>query len=158
MGPPLVKNQLFSIPHKRTRYLPRQCGQVIDSVPDIDSASTAGEPVKASDTQGHMVFNNVSFAFPSRPDEPVLRNLNLEIKAGETVALVGPSGCGKSTIIKLLQRFYDPVNGSITLDGRDTRSLRLGSFRGLMGLVSQESGLFATTIFNNIGTSRHVWP
>lgn len=126
--------------------------ELIDTVPKIDYESQDGEVVSPAQVNGKIVFEDVTFSYPSRPDEPVLRGLSLEIKAGETVALVGPSGCGKSTLIQLLQRFYDPSSGRILVDDKDTKSLRLSSLRSVMGLVAQESSLFGTTIFNNIGT------
>ena len=80
----------------------------------------------------------------------VLKQISLKIPAGKFTAVVGASGSGKSTIIQLLERFYDPVEGEITLDGHDIRTLNLRYLRGAMSLVSQEPVLFATTIFENI--------
>lgn len=80
----------------------------------------------------------------------VLKHISLRIPAGKFTAVVGASGSGKSTIIQLLERFYDPVEGEITLDGHDIRSLNLRYLRGSMSLVSQEPVLFATTIYENI--------
>lgn len=80
----------------------------------------------------------------------MVRDIHLDIKAGETVALVGQSGSGKSTLADLLPRFYDIQGGSITIDGHDIRSLRVHDLRGLMGNVNQEAILFNDTIFNNI--------
>jgi ATP-binding cassette, subfamily B (MDR/TAP), member 1 len=80
----------------------------------------------------------------------VLKNVSLSIPAGKFTAVVGASGSGKSTIIQLLERFYDPVQGVITLDGHDIKTLNLRHLRGCMSLVSQEPVLFATTIFENI--------
>lgn len=95
-------------------------------------------------------FNNVSFAYQ---DKNVLQNINIYIKAGQTVALVGPSGGGKSTISDLIPRFYDPQQGKITLDGNDLKDIDIYSLRSLMGIVTQESILFNDTIFNNIAFS-----
>jgi ABC-type multidrug transport system fused ATPase/permease subunit len=83
-------------------------------------------------------------------DETVLRNVTIEIPAGKTVALVGPSGAGKSTVLNLLLRFYDPVAGSVTLDGHDLRSLARESVRRHMALVQQETFLFNESILDNI--------
>ena len=80
----------------------------------------------------------------------VLKNINLHIPAGKFTAVVGASGSGKSTIIQLLERFYDPVEGTITLDGYDIKTLNLRYLRGSMSLVQQEPVLFATTIYENI--------
>jgi ABC-type multidrug transport system fused ATPase/permease subunit len=84
----------------------------------------------------------------------VLQGLNLTVKSGERVALVGPSGCGKSTIIQLVQRFYDPSQGKVLLDGVDVKQLNVGWLRGHIGVVGQEPVLFATTIRENIRYGR----
>jgi ABC-type multidrug transport system fused ATPase/permease subunit len=84
----------------------------------------------------------------------VLQDLNLIVKNGETVALVGPSGCGKSTIIQLVQRFYDPSQGKVLVDGVDVKELNVGWLRGHIGVVGQEPVLFATTIRENIRYGR----
>lgn len=99
---------------------------------------------------GNIDYNDVFFSYPTRPGIKVLRGLNLAIEQGKTVALVGPSGCGKSTIIQLLERFYDPLNGNVTVDGEDLRSMRLASLRTNLGIVSQEPNLFDRTIGENI--------
>ena len=103
-----------------------------------------------------MEISNVDFAYPARPDVPVLRGLSFTVPAERTVAIVGLSGCGKSTIIQLLQRFYDPSNahGSVRVDGRDLRTLSLRWYRDQVGLVSQEPTLFATSIRENIAMGR----
>ncbi|PWJ44354.1 ABC transporter ATP-binding protein [Sediminitomix flava] len=97
-------------------------------------------------------LENVSFAYE---DKKVLKNINLDIPKGKTVALVGPSGGGKSTLSDLIPRFYDPTEGKITIDGEDVKDFTLHSLREKMGIVTQESILFNDTIFNNIafGTS-----
>src|SRR5690606_26450257 len=79
--------------------------RIIDRVPEIDSASPLGE--KPKDVRGHIVLKNVNFSYPARPNVPVLKNMSIEVKPGQTVALVGSSGSGKSTIIGLVERFYD---------------------------------------------------
>jgi ABC-type multidrug transport system fused ATPase/permease subunit len=84
---------------------------VIERTPDIDSMSNEGEqPEKVA---GDICFKGVKFNYPSRPDVPVLQGLDLNIRHGETVALVGSSGCGKSTTVQLIQRFYDPLEGEV---------------------------------------------
>ncbi len=103
---------------------------------------------------GAVSLDRVSFRYPSRPDLPVLRELSLEARRGERIALVGPSGAGKSTIVSLLLRFYDPESGSILLDGRDARSLDLAALRAGMALVPQEVLLFGGSIRENIGYGR----
>ena len=122
--------------------------QTIDRVPDIDSANPDG--LKLEEVAGEITLDNVNFKYPSRPDVPVLRDLSLTFRAGETAALVGASGSGKSTIISLVERFYDPASGSIKLDDVDVRDLNLKWLRSQIGLVSQEPILFATTIKANV--------
>jgi subfamily B ATP-binding cassette protein MsbA len=92
-------------------------------------------------------FKNVSFSYR---DEPVLKNINLRIEKGKTVALVGPSGAGKSTLTDLIPRFYDPTEGKVLIDGIDIREYKILDLRQQMGMVSQESILFNDSIFNNI--------
>ncbi|GMS95864.1 hypothetical protein PENTCL1PPCAC_18039, partial [Pristionchus entomophagus] len=100
---------------------------------------------------GEICFEGVHFTYPSRPDEKVLNGLDLRIPAGQVVALCGPSGEGKSTIVSLLERFYEPNNGRITLDGKDLTSMDVKWLRGkTIGLISQEPVLFATSIAENI--------
>lgn len=93
-------------------------------------------------------FDNVSFSYDGEVE--VLRDINLDIPAGSTVALVGQSGSGKSTLADLIPRFYDPSKGSVSVDGIDVRNLRVADLRSLMGNVNQEAILFNDTIFNNI--------
>lgn len=114
----------------------------------IDSSSDKGMKPKSID--GQIDFNYVTFAYPTRPDTLVFNGFSLNIRAGQTVALVGPSGGGKSTTISMLERFYDPTSGSITLDGTDLRNINVQWLRDNIGLVSQEPVLFARTIFENI--------
>ena len=104
--------------------------------------------------QGDIKLRGVSFAYPARSDVPVFEDLDLDIVAGQTVALVGQSGSGKSTIIQLLERFYDPLSGTIEVDGHNIRSLSLSWYRDQVGLVSQEPTLFATSIRENIALGR----
>jgi len=114
----------------------------------IDSSSDLGK--KPTSVGGEIEFHNVSFAYPTRPDAMVFNGLSLKIKPGQTVALVGPSGGGKSTTVSMLERFYDPTGGSITLDGTDLRELNVQWLRDNIGLVAQEPVLFARTIKENI--------
>lgn len=124
--------------------------QIIDRVPPIDSSSTDGIVLDDNSFKGDVAFENIEFVYPSRPDIKILNGLSLTVKSGQTVALVGESGCGKSTVVKLLQRFYDPSNGLVTVDGYDIRSLNLRWLRQHIGIVSQEPVLFDTTIAENI--------
>ena len=125
---------------------------VIDRVPPIDSSSEAGK--KLGDIQGDISFKEIRFNYPSRPDVEVLRGLDFDVPAGQTVALVGTSGCGKSTCIQLLQRFYDPLDGRVCIDGNDVKDLHLGWMRSQIGVVGQEPVLFGTTIGENIRYGR----
>ncbi|KAL2641262.1 hypothetical protein R1flu_008849 [Riccia fluitans] len=100
--------------------------------------------------EGHIELRNITFSYPSRPEQMIFQNFNLTIPAGATVAIVGGSGSGKSTVISLIERFYDPISGQILLDGADIQSLQLKWLRDQLGLVNQEPALFATSILNNI--------
>ncbi|KAG3124017.1 ABC transporter B family member 2, partial [Phytophthora cactorum] len=99
---------------------------------------------------GNIQAVGVNFTYPSRPDVQILNDYNVTIEPGQTVAFVGASGGGKSTLISLLERFYDPQEGTILLDGRNVKTLNVKWLRSQIGLVSQEPVLFATTIFENI--------
>lgn len=120
----------------------------IDRVPKIDGEDKTGMVLDT--IRGELEFKNVKFTYPSRPDCLVLKDFNLKVEAGKTVALVGASGSGKSTAIALLQRFYDANSGSIRIDGVEINALQLKWLRGQMGLVSQEHALFGTSIRENI--------
>ncbi|KAH7857236.1 hypothetical protein Vadar_010449 [Vaccinium darrowii] len=102
------------------------------------------------DIKGQIELRNVFFCYPSRPDELIFKSLNLKIDAGKTVALIGNSGSGKSTIIGLIERFYDPIRGLISIDEVDIKAYNLRSLRSRIALVSQEPTLFAGTIRQNI--------
>lgn len=99
---------------------------------------------------GHIKFNNVTFHYPSRPEQKALDNFTLEIQPGETIALVGPSGAGKTTVIQLLMRFYDPDQGNITFDGIDIREVTPATLRRVMGLVPQDPVIFSSSAAENI--------
>uniref|UniRef100_A0A0D9VQB1 Uncharacterized protein n=1 Tax=Leersia perrieri TaxID=77586 RepID=A0A0D9VQB1_9ORYZ len=124
--------------------------EVIDRTPEIDAYGGGGRaPPAATAAKGRIEFKDVDFAYPSRPDAMVLYNLNLVVPAGKTVALVGASGGGKSTVFALVERFYDPTRGSITLDGHDLSSLNIRWLRSQIGLVGQEPVLFSASIIEN---------
>jgi ATP-binding cassette subfamily B (MDR/TAP) protein 1 len=122
--------------------------EAINRVPVIDSEQDDGE--QPSEFVGRIQFQNVKFAYPSRPNVPVLDDFNLTIEPGQTVALVGASGSGKSTIIGLLERFYAPIGGTITIDGYKLESLNVKWLRRQLSLVSQEPVLFSCSIYKNI--------
>ncbi|KAL4367908.1 hypothetical protein GQ457_05G001360 [Hibiscus cannabinus] len=121
---------------------------IIDRKSKIDPNDESGTILE--NVKGDIELRHVSFKYPLRPDIQIFRDLNLSIHAGKTVALVGESGSGKSTVISLLQRFYDPDSGRITLDGVEIQTLQLKWLRQQMGLVSQEPVLFNDTIRANI--------
>lgn len=103
-----------------------------------------------SDIRGDIDFKNVTFRYPSRPDTRVLENLSLTIPSGKKVALVGETGCGKSTTIQLIERYYDTLSGTVSIDGRDIREYNLMSLRKYIGYVGQEPVLFAMSIKENL--------
>jgi ATP-binding cassette, subfamily B (MDR/TAP), member 1 len=109
--------------------------ETIDRVPKIDIYSPDGERPKQ--VEGNLEFRNVNFIYPSRPEVQVLENVDLVVPHGKTTALVGASGSGKSTIVALTERWYDPLDGSVILDGRDLKDLNLKWLRSQISLVSQ---------------------
>jgi len=119
---------------------------LLDSLPDIDTE--AGRKIKSFDR--NLELTQLGFHYALRPDNKVLSDLSLEIKKGQVVALVGPSGGGKSTVIRLLMRFYDPISGAIKIDGIDMREMNVKNLHRQIGVVTQETQLFAGTIFDNI--------
>jgi subfamily B ATP-binding cassette protein MsbA len=117
---------------------------MIDSQPAIQNKPNA---IELKNFENRIEFKNVSFAYDS---ELVLRNVDLIVEKGKTIALVGPSGGGKSTLADLVPRFYDPTGGDVLIDGKSIRDYEIESLRKQMGVVTQESILFNDTIFNNI--------
>jgi ATP-binding cassette subfamily B protein len=107
-----------------------------------------------AESADHLSFEGVTFNYPSRPDKPALKNLNIQVKRGETVALVGPSGAGKSTLFEMLFRFYDPQQGVIKLGDTDIRLLELDALRRPMALVPQQPVLFSNNVWHNIRYGR----
>ncbi|XP_020197213.1 ABC transporter B family member 19 [Aegilops tauschii subsp. strangulata] len=122
--------------------------EIIDREPEIDPYGAGGRALSA--VRGRMEFKDVEFAYPSRPESLILYNLNLIVPAAKMLALVGISGGGKSTVFALIERFYDPTRGTITLDGQDLGSLNLKWLRSQIGLVGQEPILFAVSIIENV--------
>ncbi len=123
--------------------------QSVDTVQDPAEARQLAAPVK-----GKITFENVRFHYPARPETAAMQGVNFTIKAGETVALVGPSGAGKTTVLQLLQRFYDPDEGSVQLDGVDLREMNRGEFRRALAMVPQDPVIFAASARENIRFGR----
>ncbi|MBS6546782.1 MAG: ABC transporter ATP-binding protein [Butyricicoccus pullicaecorum] len=121
--------------------------EVMDVEPDIEEPQN---PVSLSRVRGDIRFEDVSFSYADDPDTPILDHLNLDIPAGQSVALVGPSGGGKTTICNLIPRFYDVTGGRVSVDGVDVRTVGLTSLRRQIGVVQQDVYLFSGTIFDNI--------
>lgn len=121
----------------------------LDARPSITSGPT---PLRKDRIAGELAFHGITFGYD--PARPVLRNLHLRCPSGQTVGIVGATGAGKSTLLKLLQRFYDPQQGHVTLDGKDLRDLQLADLRGSVAMVSQHITLFAGTIRDNIAYGR----
>jgi ABC-type multidrug transport system fused ATPase/permease subunit len=123
--------------------------EILDAVSEVQDEPGA-EPLPP--VQGHLHFEHVSFAYFGR--HPVLRDITFDALPGQVIALLGATGSGKSTIINLIPRFYDPTTGCITLDGQDTRHVTLNSLRDQIGIVLQETTLFAASIRENIAFGR----
>ncbi|MFT6647080.1 MAG: ATP-binding cassette subfamily B protein [Pseudophaeobacter arcticus] len=120
-----------------------------DTVKDPQAAKALPQPVR-----GEITFDNVSFAYPSRPGVQALNGVNLTVRPGETVAFVGPSGAGKTTIIQMIQRFYDPDKGAILLDGVALTDLQRNDFRQHLAMVPQDPVIFAASARENIRFGR----
>ena len=120
-----------------------------DTVNDPEKPQSLPTPVR-----GRIGFDDVSFAYPSRPDTQALDNISLQIAPGETVAFVGPSGAGKTTIIQMILRFYDPDSGQVTLDGQSLNTLLRTEFRKHLAMVPQDPVIFAASARDNIRFGR----
>ncbi|HHJ00721.1 MAG TPA: ABC transporter ATP-binding protein [Candidatus Aerophobetes bacterium] len=123
--------------------------EILDTEPEIRESPQAREMPRI---RGHIQFRNVSFGYDDK--ELVLKDINLDLRPGEKVALVGRSGVGKTTLVSLIPRFYDPKSGCIIIDGYDIRQMKLKSLRRQIGIVSQETVLFNGTIRDNIAYGR----
>ncbi len=120
--------------------------EILSIKPDIEDSETA---VELTDVKGDITFDNVSFHYGDN-DETVLNNISLNVPAGAYMALVGSSGAGKSTLCSLIPRFYDVTDGSIKIDGKDVRDIKLKSLRDHIGIVQQDVYLFVGTVYDNI--------
>lgn len=132
----------------KARHAASELKTLFDRVPEIDTWNEEGESVETMD--GAIEFRDVHFRYPTRPEQPVLRGLDLIVKPGQYVALVGPSGCGKSTTISLIERFYNPLAGGVFVDGREISTLKINDYRRHLALVSQEPTLYQGTVRENI--------
>jgi ABC-type multidrug transport system fused ATPase/permease subunit len=136
---------------QRARASARRIFDVLDAPDEMPDAANA---IAAEKVAGEIDLRDVSFEYPieipGRPQPVVLRDVNIHIEPGQTVAICGPSGAGKSTVLNLILRFYDPKTGEVRLDGRDIRSLRRESFRSHLALVQQETFLFNDSVLDNI--------
>ena len=128
--------------------------EILDTIPDIKDSKDAKT---LSDFKGTVRFNKVSFKYEDS-EEWVLDDINIEVVKGDIIALVGPSGGGKSTLVDLIPRFYDPIKGSILIDGEDIRNYTLDSLRSKMGIVTQETFLFNSSIKDNIAYGLDNYP
>jgi ATP-binding cassette, subfamily B, bacterial len=126
-----------------------RCFEVLDGEDDVPDAPQA-KPIEKA--RGEIAFHDVSFGYS--PDRLILRDINLSIAAGESVAFVGGTGAGKSTLLSLVPRFYDPTSGAVSIDGRNLRDLTKKSVRLQIGMVLQDTILFSTTIKENIAYGR----
>lgn len=118
---------------------------IIDRKPNIDQDNNVGKGT-VDNLKGAIEFKNVDFFYPSRPDHQVLTNFSFKFEVGKITAIVGPSGSGKSTIVQLIERFYDPNNGEVLIDGINIKDICLREFRQRVGYVGQEPVLFNTSI------------
>ena len=132
----------------KAKHAAQELKTLFDRKPVIDTWSQDGESV--DHIEGTIEFRDVHFRYPTRPEQPVLRGLNLSVKPGQYVALVGASGCGKSTTIQLLERFYDPLVGGIFMDGKEISSYNVNNYRSFLALVSQEPTLYQGSIRENV--------
>lgn len=122
--------------------------RAIDRKSEINPLSEDG--LRPESIEGRIQLSNINFTYPTRPNAPVLQDFTLEVPPGKVTALVGASGSGKSTIVALLERWYNPTNGSISLDGRSIKDLNLRWLRTNIRLVQQEPVLFMGTVFQNV--------
>ncbi len=132
----------------KAKHAAHELKTLFDRKPAIDSWSEEG--ANLDHVEGTIEFRDVHFRYPTRPEQPVLRGLNLTVKPGQYVALVGASGCGKSTTIALMERFYDPLSGGIFVDGKEISSLNIKNYRSSLALVSQEPTLYQGSIRDNV--------
>lgn len=124
--------------------------RLVELMREAPAIERKDSPVRAAELPAALAFEQVTFAYPARPDQPALENVNLVLPEGKVTALVGPSGAGKSTVFELIQRFYDPQQGRILLGGTDLRELDPVDLRRQLGVVLQQPSLFSNDVFFNI--------
>uniref|UniRef100_UPI00358FF9D4 bile salt export pump n=1 Tax=Myxine glutinosa TaxID=7769 RepID=UPI00358FF9D4 len=147
-GTALGRASSYAPDYAKSRISAGRLFQLFDRTSAIDSTSKKGDVW--DDFKGRVEFAACTFTYPSRKDVQVLNGLSLKVNPGQTLALVGSSGCGKSTSVQLLERFYDPKDGTVFVDGRDTQRVNVAFLRSKIGVVSQEPVLFDTNIAENI--------
>jgi subfamily B ATP-binding cassette protein MsbA len=129
------------------------CSRIWEILDTESSLTDAPDAIELTEVKGRIAFRNVSFAYDAESG-PVLRNVSLEIQPGEVVAIAGPSGAGKTTLANLVPRLYEVTSGSVVIDDTDVRKATRASLRGFMGIVPQDTVLFATTVGENIAYGR----
>ena len=127
-------------------------GELLDAHPSI--AAPAHALAMPTPARGEITFENVTFAYPGRPDLAALSDFSLNVRSGERVALVGPSGAGKSTVLRLLLRFYDPQGGVVRIDGMDLKATEPSEARARIALVGQDAPLFSGSAYENLRFGR----
>ncbi|XP_016324334.1 bile salt export pump-like [Sinocyclocheilus anshuiensis] len=138
----------FTPDYAKAKIAAAQLFKLLDRVPKISISKTEGQ--SWDDFKGRIEFKGCRFTYPSRPDIQVLRGLEVSVHPGQTLAFVGSSGCGKSTSVQLLERFYEPDEGQVLIDGRPSASISVPFLRSQIGIVSQEPVLFDCSIAENI--------
>ncbi len=126
--------------------------RVFEFLEENEEIPEKNPPALIENVKGNVTFENVSFGYLE--DKIILKNINLDIKSGQTIAIVGPTGAGKTTVINLLMRFYDVNNGSIKIDGVDIRDMKRSDLRQIFGMVLQDTWLFSGTIMENLAYGR----
>ncbi|NLW16407.1 MAG: ABC transporter ATP-binding protein [Firmicutes bacterium] len=126
--------------------------RVFELLDETEEVPDKEPPVVIQRPQGHVTFQDVTFGYS--PDKPLITDMNIDVAAGQSIAIVGPTGAGKTTLVNLLLRFYEIDGGKITIDGHDIRDLRRGDLRSLFGMVLQDTWLFNGTIRDNIAYGR----
>lgn len=126
--------------------------RVFELLDEEEESSDPVNPVKIENPKGEVIFENVDFGYEK--DELLIQGMDIDVKSGETVAIVGPTGAGKTTLVNLLMRFYEIDSGKITIDGVDTREMTREDLRSIFGMVLQDTWLFNGTIMDNIAYGR----